>query len=159
MQTCDRLAPDTKILDLHMRNREMILVDVNKVFDEYGEEGIKLDIPRTNDSETGMPRKTPNLQLFSPDLMLGCYFTAPHVWNVTTHANLRRLPMMHFEINISKADSSINIELFPQDITDDNLTLLMDFQRIPTYKKYDAGVSAKDLQWNSKGGGLVRISF
>ena len=43
-----------------MRNREMLLVDVNKVFDEYGEEGIKLDIPRTNDSETGMPSRTLN---------------------------------------------------------------------------------------------------
>ena len=60
--------------------------------------------------------------------------------------------MMHFEINITKADSSINIELFPEDINDDNLTLLMDFQRIPTYQKYDVGVNAKDLNWNSKGG-------
>ena len=49
----------------------MLLVDVNKVFDEYGEEGIKLDIPRTNDSETGMPSRTLNT-MHSKESQLMC---------------------------------------------------------------------------------------
>ena len=52
--TCDRLAPDTKILDMHVTNRDNILVSLNKVMGSDNKEGIYLDIPRTNGSRTPM---------------------------------------------------------------------------------------------------------
>ena len=63
MQTCDRLASDSKILDMHMTDRELVLMDINKVYDLEGLEGIKLDIPRTNKTMAGMPG-TPKFKYF-----------------------------------------------------------------------------------------------
>lgn len=55
VQTCDRLSPDTKILDMHMTNRELVELQISKVYDENSEEGIFLDIPRTNDTRAPLP--------------------------------------------------------------------------------------------------------
>ena len=48
--TCDRLAYDTQIVDLHVTNRDNLPVSVNRVFDEQQREGILMDLPRTNAS-------------------------------------------------------------------------------------------------------------
>ncbi len=50
--TCDRLAPDTKVLDIYVTDRRNTLVEVTQVYeDELAKEGgIFLDIPRTNDT-------------------------------------------------------------------------------------------------------------
>ncbi len=56
--TCDRLASDTKVLDIHVTDNQNILVEVSQVYvEEEGikDEGIYLDIPRTNDTREGMP--------------------------------------------------------------------------------------------------------
>ena len=55
MQTCDRLAPDTKILDMHMTDRELVPMDIDKVYDEKQQHGIGLYIPRTNETVAGLP--------------------------------------------------------------------------------------------------------
>lgn len=38
-----------------MTDRELVLMDINKVYDLQGREGIRLDIPRTNKTMAGMP--------------------------------------------------------------------------------------------------------
>lgn len=53
--TCGRLAPDTKILDMHMTDRELVLMDIDKVFDQEQQNGIGLYIPRTNETLLSLP--------------------------------------------------------------------------------------------------------
>ena len=51
--TCDRLGNDSKVLDIHITNRDYVLMDVSKVFDRNKERGILIDLPRTNSSLAG----------------------------------------------------------------------------------------------------------
>ena len=79
--------------------------------------------------------------------------SVPTFWNATVHGNVKKMPVLHYEVDVMKADSSLHIEYFPEKIVDvDNLTILADFERIPTTKNYSFGITAKDLPWNSKGG-------
>ncbi len=57
--TCDRLAPDTKVLDIYVTDRRNTLVEVSQVYvdEEHKDGGIYLDIPRTNDSRKGLERE------------------------------------------------------------------------------------------------------
>ena len=72
-------------------------------------------------------------------------------YNATLHANARKTPHLSHEIDLKKADPEMNIEIFTED-PEANLVLLLDYQRIPTYKKYDQAAMMRDLPWNSKGG-------
>lgn len=60
VRTCDRLASDTKVLDIHVTSRENVLIDVSNVDDkETGhEKGILIDVPRTNASMSGLKVST-----------------------------------------------------------------------------------------------------
>ncbi len=59
--TCGRLSPDSKVVDIGITNRDNVPVDVKEVYDLEGNEGILLDIPRTNSSGIGLPGKRYNL--------------------------------------------------------------------------------------------------
>ena len=69
------------------------------------------------------------------------------------HANVKKLPFLAHLISVEKADSAFVVELFPEVLDDEtNFVLLASFEKIPMFKKYDLGIMAKDLEWNSKGG-------
>lgn len=57
---------------------------------------------------------------------------------------------------MEKADSSLTIEFFPESIKSQKILLLIDFERIPTHKRYMYAALAADntstTTWNSKGG-------
>ena len=58
--TCDRLALDTKILDISITNRDNDLIAVDRVTGGDGDngKGILIDIPRTNASGEGLQVRT-----------------------------------------------------------------------------------------------------
>ena len=55
--TCDRLAKDTKVLDMHVTNVENVVVSLSNTFGRDGVEGLKLDIPRHNGTRHGVDSK------------------------------------------------------------------------------------------------------
>ena len=63
---------------------------------------------------------------------------------------------MGHEIDINKADSGVTIEYFPRSVYPQKILMLLDFERIPTYKKYQFFAFASDntttTSWNSNGG-------
>lgn len=70
---------------------------------------------------------------------------------------------MTHEIDMNKADSALTVEWFLPEGTDDHyVVLLLDYERMPTYKKYQWGAMAhldsNITKWNSKGG-KVFLSF
>lgn len=46
--TCSRLSDKSKILDIHVSNRDNVVIEVSKVYDRNQNKGIMIDIPRTN---------------------------------------------------------------------------------------------------------------
>ena len=60
--TCDRLAPDSKIVDLTITNRDGSIVDVSNVGNAASgsSKGILIEIPRTNDTGAGLPVRIKN---------------------------------------------------------------------------------------------------
>ena len=80
---------------------------------------------------------------------------APTYYDAELHGNIRSTPMMIHEVNIEKADSALTIELFP-DSLDGNLVVLMDYERMPSPKKYHFGAMAtgqSGVMEESRGGG------
>lgn len=63
--------------------------------------------------------------------------------NATIIGNAYELPRSQHLIEIEKADSALTIEIAP-DEADINLVMLLDYDRIPTYKKYQFGVMVND---------------
>ena len=63
--------------------------------------------------------------------------------------------MMH-EIVIDKADSGLIVEFFPVGLQDQKVLLLLDYERMPTYKKYQfaalAGDDTNTTSWKTEGG-------
>ena len=63
--------------------------------------------------------------------------------------------MMH-EVNVDAADSGLTIEYFPASVYPQKILMLLDFERIPTHKKYAHAAFASDntttTTWNSNGG-------
>ena len=51
--------------------------------------------------------------------------------------------MMH-EINVEKADSSLQVEVIFEELLERKLLLLLDFERLPTYKRYQYAAIAGD---------------
>ena len=62
--TCVLLAPNSKILDMYVANRENEIVEVDKVNALEGHGGIHLKIPRHNDSRAPLEGTGYNLQFF-----------------------------------------------------------------------------------------------
>ena len=75
------------------------------------------------------------------------------------HGNLRSIPFMIHQFEITKADSGMTIELFPEGL-DEKLVILIDYERMPTYKAYQYGAMASDSSnvtiWNTEGGKLFK---
>jgi hypothetical protein len=65
--------------------------------------------------------------------------------------------MMH-EILIDKADSGLTIDFFAVGMQEQKILLLLDYERMPTYKKYQyaaiAGDGSNTTIWNTQGGEL-----
>ena len=62
--------------------------------------------------------------------------------------------MIH-EIVVSKADSGVTVEFFPTRL-EDKVLMLLDFERLPTHKKYLTAALASENTttslWNTNGG-------
>ena len=68
---------------------------------------------------------------------------------------------MTFEVMVEKADSTLVVDFYPSEDfrTNENVTLLLDYERIPTLKKFaysivindDEQLSNPHLNWSSKG--------
>lgn len=69
--------------------------------------------------------------------------------------------MMH-EIVVDKADSGLTIEYTPVGLIPQKIMLLLDYERMPTRKRYLAAAFASDnsttTTWNTKGGTRKSIS-
>ena len=55
-------------------------------------------------------------------------------------------------VNINVNSIFQTIEFFPETIDNDKVLLLLSYNRIPTYKKYEFAVMAFDTQWKTDGG-------
>jgi hypothetical protein len=81
---------------------------------------------------------------------------APTTHDAVTHGNIRNISYMMHEIMLPKADVGLTIEFFPEGLQDQKILLLLDYERIPTYKKYQyaaiAGDGTRTTVWNMKGG-------
>jgi hypothetical protein len=54
MPSSPRLSKNTKVIEVSVSNRNNKVMDVRKVMDNEGQEGIQFYIPRSNKSRTGM---------------------------------------------------------------------------------------------------------
>lgn len=61
-------------------------------------------------------------------------------------------PYLSHNFNVSKADSAFMIEFSPDAPGLDHFVILLAFQEIPTYNKYELGMMVEDLFWNSQEG-------
>ena len=90
-------------------------------------------------------------------------FLLDPVWFDARNASIRRVgsPMMMHALNLDRADLMLVIEFFPSGLDLGNVVLLLDFERIPTAKKYMFGASMRDntstVTWNHKGGRLTML--
>lgn len=78
------------------------------------------------------------------------------MFDAATHGNVRNLSYMIHEIVVEKADSGLTIEFFMEFGYSQNLLMLLDFERMPTRKRYLTAAIVSDntntTTWISKGG-------
>ena len=58
--------------------------------------------------------------------------------------------MIH-EIEVTKADSTLDLEMFLPD-PDELILMMFDYNRIPTLSNYKYATMIKSQKWNSEGG-------
>ena len=63
---------------------------------------------------------------------------------------------MTHELHLEVADSVLTVEYFPESFEPQKVLMLLDFERMPTYKRYMHAAFASDntttTTWNSNGG-------
>ena len=78
------------------------------------------------------------------------------MFDAVKHGNIKKLSFMTHELDLNKADSGLTVEWFPNGLDEQYIVLLLDYERMPTYKRYQMGAMAHDLSnitvWNSNGG-------
>ena len=90
------------------------------------------------------------------DTIYVLFLKAPTTFDASLHGNIPKLPNMIHEVLVAKADSALVVEFSAGIMYNQTTLLLLDFERMPTYKRYQyaaiAGNGTTTTTWKSDGG-------
>ena len=77
--------------------------------------------------------------------------------------NVRNIPAMMHELQVEKANSILNVEFSYEGLHDQKILMLLDYERLPTYKRYQYAAIATELSggtnttvWDTDGGNTYK---